>query len=87
VGNFSDSWGRRTLRWCWLTVLTTSSASSWAQLAAPVVQTSAAVATLSLKDLLTQVLAANKDIRSKRAEIGIAATGIDRAAAAFQPGG
>ncbi len=85
MGNFSDSWGRRTLRWCWLTVLTTSSASSWAQLAAPVVQPSADVVTLSLKDLLTQVLAANKDIRSKRAEIGIAATGIDRAAAAFQP--
>jgi len=42
-------------------------------------------ATLSLRELVTQVREANKDIRSKRAETGIAATGIDRAAAAFQP--
>lgn len=42
-------------------------------------------ASLSLRELVTQVREANKDIRSKRAEAGIAATGIDRAAAAFQP--
>ena len=42
-------------------------------------------APLSLRELVTQVREANKDIRSKRAEAGIAATGIDRAAAAFQP--
>ena len=42
-------------------------------------------ASLSLRELVTQVREANKDIRSKRAEAGIASTGIDRAAAAFQP--
>ena len=40
---------------------------------------------LSLRDLVTQLREVNKDIRSKRADKGIAATGMDRAAAAFQP--
>lgn len=34
---------------------------------------------------MLQVREGNKDIRSKRAEVGVAATGVDRAAAAFQP--
>ena len=42
-------------------------------------------APLSLRELVLQVREVNKDIRSKRTEAGIAATGIDRAAAAFQP--
>ena len=48
-------------------------------------QSAGTPAPLSLRDLVLQVREANKDIRSKRAEAGIAATGIDRAAAAFQP--
>lgn len=85
MGNFPESWGRCTLSWCLMTVLTLWSSSLWAQLDAPVVQSSTAAATLSLKDLVSQVREANKDIRTKRAEKGIAATGIERASAAFQP--
>ena len=40
---------------------------------------------MSLRDLVVNLLQANKDILSKRGEKGIAATGIDRAAAVFQP--
>ena len=57
-----------------------STASEAGRQAAP-----AAPAALSLRELVIQVREANKDIRSKRAEAGIAATGIDRAAAIFQP--
>ena len=42
---------------------------------------------LSLEDLVSRLREVNKDIRIKRAERDIAATGIDRAAAAFQPVG
>jgi outer membrane protein TolC len=48
-------------------------------------QSAGTPAPLSLRELVLQVREANKDIRSKRTEAGIAATGIDRAAAAFQP--
>jgi outer membrane protein TolC len=41
--------------------------------------------TLSLQALVSQVRELNKDILTKRAEKDIAATAIDRAAAAFQP--
>lgn len=86
MGNFSDSWVQRTLPWCLMTALTTGSVTAWAQVAAPASKSSAVVATsLSLKDLVTQVREANKDIRTKRAEKDIAETGIDRASAAFQP--
>ena len=40
---------------------------------------------LSLRELVVQVRELNKDIRTKRTEKNISATGIDRAAAAFQP--
>lgn len=40
---------------------------------------------LTLKALVSQVREANKDIRSKQTERGIAETGLDRASAAFQP--
>lgn len=40
---------------------------------------------MSLSELVTQVRLKNKDILSKRADKNIAATGLDRAAAAFQP--
>ncbi len=48
-------------------------------------QSAGTPAPLSLRELVLQVREANKDIRSKLTEAGIAATGIDRAAAAFQP--
>lgn len=81
MGNFSESGGRCALSWGLMAVLATGSV--WAQFDAPVVQSRAA--TLSLKDLVSQVREANKDIRTKRAETTIAVTGIDRANAAFQP--
>lgn len=40
---------------------------------------------MSLSDLVAQVRLKNKDILSKRVDTSIAATGLDRAAAAFQP--
>ena len=40
---------------------------------------------LSLKRMVSQLLSANKTVRSKRNEHGIAITGIDRAEGAFQP--
>lgn len=42
---------------------------------------------LKLEELVSRLREINKDIRVKRAERDIAATGIDRAAAAFQPVG
>ena len=39
----------------------------------------------ALKDLILQVRTANKDIRNKRIEKDVSATGIDRAVAAFMP--
>jgi len=42
---------------------------------------------LRLEELVSRLREVNKDIRIKRAERDIAATGIDRAAAAFQPVG
>ncbi len=47
--------------------------------------TASPVPALSLKDVIHQVRMANKDIRSKQVERDVSATGIDRAASAFQP--
>lgn len=79
MGNPRYARRRRPLSWCLVGVLATCGVVVQGQ------SIDAALASLSLKDLVTQVREANKDIRSKRAEKGIAATGIDRAAAAFQP--
>lgn len=65
--------------WFLFAALATSAASLRAQ------SSVTASSTLSLKDLVAQVREANKDIRSKRGEQGIAATGMERASAAFQP--
>jgi outer membrane protein TolC len=54
----------------------------WAQSASGA---SAAGSRLALRQVVDQVRQANKDILSKRAEKDIAATGIDRADAAFSP--
>ena len=42
---------------------------------------------LKLEEMVSRLREVNKDIRIKRAERDIAATGIDRAAASFQPVG
>jgi outer membrane protein TolC len=47
--------------------------------------TPSTAAAMSLKQLVERVLQSNRTIRSKRAERDIAATGIERASAAFQP--
>jgi outer membrane protein TolC len=78
MGQLCDSWRQRALPVFLLTA--TACASAWAQSAA-----APAAATLSLRELVSQLREVNKDIRSKRAEKDIAATGIDRAAAAFSP--
>jgi outer membrane protein TolC len=74
--NFSEARGRRALPWCLFAAL--AAAPTW-------VQAQDTPSTLSLQALVSQVRELNKDILIKRAEKGIAATGIDRAAAAFQP--
>jgi outer membrane protein TolC len=79
MGNLRNSWTQRSLPWCLGTMLLTGSAAVCGQSAEP------AAVPLTLKALVTQVREANKDIRSKQAERGIAATGLDRASAAFQP--
>ena len=78
MGQLLDSWMQRALP----VFLSTAAAcsSAWAQSAA-----GSAGTTLSLRELVSQLREVNKDIRSKRAEKDIAATGIDRAAAAFSP--
>jgi outer membrane protein TolC len=69
-------YGHRALPWCLATALVGSVHGVHAQ------DTAAA---LSLQAVVAQVRELNKDILIKRAEKGIAATGLDRAAAAFQP--
>ncbi len=85
MGHHCDSWGQRALSWCLTAVLGASYASAWAQTTPAPATPSVTVTALSLKDLVIRVREANKDIRSKRGEKDIAATGIDRASAAFQP--
>jgi outer membrane protein len=79
---------------CCLLVLSwaLSGGQAWAQTAAAVTDTGGRTTLaapqqgpLSLRDLVLQVREANKDVRIKRADREIAATAIDRAAAAFQP--
>lgn len=72
-------------------LLACAAPSAWAQTDATVAASAGSGAAsspliqLSLRDLVTQLREVNKDIRSKRAEKSIAATGTQRAAAAFQP--
>ncbi len=72
-----------------LSMLLCSGVHAWAQNAAPPLGHSVAesepLRPLSLKDLVDQLRLSNKSIRSKQAESRITATGIERAAAAFQP--
>ncbi len=68
--------GRGVLPWCLFAAFGLGCAGALAQ-----TQTTA----LSLRELVVQVRELNKDIRTKRTEKNISATGIDRAAAAFQP--
>ena len=66
-------------------LLIIGSANVWAQSFSEEQIDSQPNVAMSLRDLVVNVLQANKDILSKRGEKGIAATGIDRAAAVFQP--
>ena len=78
MGKLRYSWQHRYLTLCCVVAMS-ATPLAWGQTS----PTEPKV--LSLKDLVTQVREANKDIRSKLAEKNIAATGLDRAAAAFQP--
>jgi outer membrane protein TolC len=81
MGQHCESWTQRALPALFLlTALAAACSSAWAQSAAV-----PAPAALSLRELVSQLREVNKDIRSKRAEKDIAATGMDRAAAAFSP--
>ena len=83
--NVLYTWRQRVLLLCFTELLITGSANVWAQSFAVVQIDSQTNVAMSLRDLVAKVRQANKDIRSKLAEKDIAATGIDRAAAAFQP--
>lgn len=84
--NFSNSWAQRALPWCLTVTLASVSAGALAQSVTNVqLQSVAAPKLLKLEDLVNQLREANKDIRTKRTDRHIAATSIDRTAAAFQP--
>lgn len=74
--NYVKVCGHRALPWCLATALV-----GWVN----GVHAQDTATALSLQAVVAQVRELNKDILIKRAEKGIAATGLDRAAAAFQP--
>ena len=91
MGHFPLGRARRHRLSAWALLWACATPLAWAQTDAPAAAragsggASVPASQLSLRDLVTQLREVNKDVRSKRAEKGIAATGMDRAAAAFQP--